>query len=437
MNSKIYIETYGCSFNQASSEIIQGILLNNDYQLVTSIADCEIIIINTCIVKSNTEARILNKIKSYIKDFPEKRLLITGCMPEVLSEKLFQINPRINMLGPHYITHVAKAIQSIIQGKQFTQIGKRKESKLCLPRRISNPLIAKVQIAQGCLNQCAYCITKYAMGNLESYPLEQILEEIELNLRKGCKEIWLTAQDTGCYGFDSNSSLPELLKKIVQLPSEFRIRVGMMNPKSFLKVHKQLVQILPHPKIYKFLHVPIQSGNDEILKKMNRSYVTSEVQELLSEFRNTIPDLALSTDLIVGFPTETKSQFEDTIAFVKKTRPDIVNISKFGARPKTPAAQMKPISTKIVKERSSILSKICNEIALEQNRNFINNFNKQTVLTVAAGKKGGVIGRTGNYKPVILKESCELGRFYSVKLLAAYRNYFDGVIISPNLSINS
>ena len=429
MKSKIYMETYGCSFNQASSEIIQGLLLNDENQLVTSIEDSDIIIINTCIVKTNTEARILHKINKFTKKFPNKGLLITGCMPEVLDEKLRQINPRINMLGPHYVTHVAKAIQSINQGKQFIQIGKRKESKLCLPRNILNPRIAKVQIAQGCLNKCAYCITKYAMGNLESYSLPQILEEIELDIQRGTKEIWLTAQDTGCYGFDVNRTLPELLHKIVQLPPEFRIRVGMMNPKSFMKINHQLVQILPHQKIYNFLHIPIQSGNDEILQKMNRTYVISELQEILSQLKQTIPDLALSIDVIVGFPAESDSQFEDTISFVKKIQPDIVNISKFGARPKTPAAKMKPVPTKIVKERSSLLSQICNEIATAQNKRYLKKFKKQRVLTVAHGKKGGIIARTNNYKPVILKEECKLGSFYDVQLVTAHRNYLMGVLL--------
>lgn len=429
MKFKIYMETFGCSFNQASSEIMQGILLKSNYQLVRSINDGDLIIINTCIVKTNTEARILNKIKDYTQKFPNKNLLITGCMPEVLSEKLLQINPKLSMLGPHHITEVLKAVRTIVQNKQYIQRGKRKEPKLCLPRHIQHSTIAKVQIAQGCLNDCSYCITKLAMGNLHSYSKERIIDEIRLDLNKGCKEIWLTAQDTGCYGYDLNTSLPTLLKNIVELPSEFRTRVGMMNPKSFINIQEQLFEIISNPKIYDFLHIPIQSGNDEILKKMNRQYKITEVQEILLKFRRAISDLSLSLDVIVGFPTETETQFEDTISFIKQIQPDIVNISKFGARPKTLAAKIKPIPTKIVKSRSTRLSIICNEISKSQNLNYMNNFPIQRVLIVSIGKKGGVIGRTSNYKPVILEEKCDLGKFYDVKLVEASKNHLKGLLI--------
>lgn len=423
------METFGCSFNQASSEIMQGILLDNKCDLVTSIIHSDFIIINTCIVKTNTEARILNRIKEYTEKFPEKGLLITGCMPEVLSDKLLPLNPKISMLGPHFTTEILNAIQSMIKGEQFIQIGKRKEQKLCLPRNIQQPTIAKVQIAQGCLNNCAYCITKHAMGSLHSYSSRKIVEEIKLDLNKGCKEIWLTAQDTGCYGSDSKSSLPELLKTIVQIPSEFRIRIGMMNPRSFLDIQENMTEILPHLKIYNFLHIPIQSGNGEILKKMNRQYSISEIQDVLIKFREIISDLSLSMDVIVGFPSETNDQFEDTISLIEQIKPDIVNISKFGARPKTLAAKMKPVPTKIVKSRSTRLSIICNEISKSQNLNYMNNFPIQRVLIVSIGKKGGVIGRTSNYKPVILEEKCDLGKFYDVKLVEASKNHLKGLLI--------
>ncbi|NVM28407.1 MAG: tRNA (N(6)-L-threonylcarbamoyladenosine(37)-C(2))-methylthiotransferase [Candidatus Helarchaeota archaeon] len=429
MKTKIYMETFGCSFNQASSEIMQGILLDNKCDLVTSIIHSDFIIINTCIVKTNTEARILNRIKEYTEKFPEKGLLITGCMPEVLSDKLLPLNPKISMLGPHFTTEILNAIQSMIKGEQFIQIGKRKEQKLCLPRNIQQPTIAKVQIAQGCLNNCAYCITKHAMGSLHSYSSRKIVEEIKLDLNKGCKEIWLTAQDTGCYGSDSKSSLPELLKTIVQIPSEFRIRIGMMNPRSFLDIQENMTEILPHLKIYNFLHIPIQSGNGEILKKMNRQYSISEIQDVLIKFREIISDLSLSMDVIVGFPSETNDQFEDTISLIEQIKPDIVNISKFGARPKTLAAKMKPVPTKIVKSRSTRLSIICNEISKSQNLNYMNNFPIQRVLIVSIGKKGGVIGRTSNYKPVILEEKCDLGKFYDVKLVEASKNHLKGLLI--------
>jgi threonylcarbamoyladenosine tRNA methylthiotransferase CDKAL1 len=419
MTLKIYLETYGCSFNQASSEIIQGIL-ENKYQLIASLHDADIIILNTCIVKTNTEAKILGKIKTYSEIFPDKGLLVAGCMPEAMSEKILQINPKISMIGPHFVTDVMSAVDAIADHKQFIELGKRKEIKVGLPRKFQDPLIAIIQIAQGCLNTCSYCITKQAMGSLQSYPVEQLVKEAKVNLKKGCKEIWLTAQDTGCYGLDFNSSLSLLLENIIQLPFEFKVRIGMMNPRNFLPLTERLLE---------FLHIPIQSGNDEILAKMNRQYRIAEVENQLSIWKQKFPDIAISIDVIVGYPSETDQQFEDTIAIIKKLQPDIVNISKFGARPKTPAAQLKPLPSHIIKERSTILSMLCNEIAFAQNLRYMQRNPTLRVLAISKGKKGGIEAHTDNYKPVILKENCELGKFYNVRLIEASQNYLYGVLI--------
>ena len=425
---KIYLETFGCSFNQASSEIMQGIL-QSKYQLIPSIQDADIIILNTCIVKTNTEAKILGKIKSYSETFPDKGLLVAGCMPEAMSEKIQRINPKISMIGPHFVTEVMSAVDAIAEHKQFIQLGKRKEIKVGMPRKFQNPLIAIIQIAQGCLNACSYCITKQAMGTLQSYPLDRLLEEAKLYLNKGCKEIWLTAQDTGCYGLDLNSSLPLLLEQLIQLPYEFKVRVGMMNPRNFLPLTEPLLEVFGNPKLYKFLHIPIQSGNDEILVKMNRQYRIAEVANHLSIWKQKFPDLTISIDIIVGYPSETAPQFEDTIAMVKRLQPDIVNISKFGARPKTPAAQLKPLPSHIIKERSTILSMLCDEITRAQNLRYMQRNPITRVLAISKGKKGGIEAHTDNYKPVILKEDCELGKFYNVKLVEASQNYLNGVLI--------
>ncbi|HUX99047.1 MAG TPA: tRNA (N(6)-L-threonylcarbamoyladenosine(37)-C(2))-methylthiotransferase [Candidatus Deferrimicrobium sp.] len=429
MHTNIFMESFGCSFNQASSEIMQGILVENNFQFVEKIEDSDIIILNTCIVKTNTEAKILSKIKKYTINFPKKGLLITGCMPEALSNKVLHINPHLSIIGPHFITDILNAVQNIMQHKQFIQIGKRKEEKLCLPRKFQNPLIAKIQIAQGCSNNCSYCITKQAMGPLHSYSMEKIVEEIKNDLNRGSKEVWITAQDTGCYGFDTNTSLPKLLDSILKIPSNFKTRIGMMNPRSFMDIQEELIPIFSHPNIYKFLHIPLQSGNDEILQKMNRQYTASEIEDLLSKWRKLFSFLSISIDIIVGFPSETEVQFEDTILAVKKIQPDIVNISKFGTRPKTPAAKMKPIPSKVIKKRSTVLSEICNKIALSQNRNYIRENAIQRVLSITPGKKGGIIARTDSYKPVLLEDICDLGRFYDVKLVGAARNYLMGVVV--------
>jgi tRNA A37 methylthiotransferase MiaB len=161
---------------------------------------------------------------------------------------------------------------------------------------------------------------------------------------------------------------------------------------------------------------------------MNRQYTIAEIQNVLAKWRQEL-NIALSIDIIVGFPSETAEQFEDTISIVKQIQPDIVNISKFGARPKTRAAEMKPLPTQVIKERSTTLSELCDEIAQNQNVNYVKTYATQRVLTISRGKKSGVIARTPHYKPVILKEECELGKFYNVQLISAAQNYLRGRII--------
>jgi len=275
---------------------------------------------------------------------------------------------------------------------------------------------------------CSYCITSPARGNLTSYPSKEIVQDVCSALRQGCKEIQLTAQDTASYGLDTNSNLGELLSTLHSAEGNYRIRIGMMNPYTTLKNLDSIIQGFDNPKIYKFLHLPIQSGDDDVLKKMNRKYTVEEFLKIVKKFRDKYSDITLSTDVIVGFPTETDKQFQNTVELLKKVKPDIVNITRYSARPGTKAKTMHGrIKTDVVKERSKMLTKICSLISLEKNLEHIGK--KYTALVTEMGKKDTFVGRTENYKPVVIKEKVAIGEFVPIEVPDAGPTYLVGKLI--------
>jgi threonylcarbamoyladenosine tRNA methylthiotransferase CDKAL1 len=304
------------------------------------------------------------------------------------------------MMGIHHLSEIENIAYDIVHGIQRVEIGRTTSPKLGFPRKRLDEKIGIVQIAQGCVSSCSYCIVKRVMGTLVSYPEELILNEVKECLLQGCKEIRLTAQDTTAYGLDRGTTLPSLLQSIAQFDGDFRVRVGMMNPATAYPLVDDLTEVFKQSKIYKFIHLPVQSGSNVILSRMNRKYTVERFLEIVNRFKSIFPDMSLSTDIIVGYPGETEEQFEESFKLIELIQPDIVNVSKFGPRAQTSAAKLTPLSSQTVKNRSRKMTALCRKIALEKNKKWIGR--EETVLIVRRGKKGGLEGRTSTYKPVII-----------------------------------
>lgn len=260
----VYIETFGCTFNQADSEIMAGLLQEEGCRLVDGPGDADVLIINTCYVKHPTEQKIITRIQRIQKDFPDKKLIISGCMVEIDQDKLKKVAPEAGWIGPHQIKSTPHAVKSILEGKDCRFVGSGKMVKVCMPKIRSNPLIHIIQICEGCDGACSYCCTRFARGNLQSYPVELIKRETEQAVGEGCMEIQLTAQDTAAYGKDTGTSLSELIDQITTVNGDFKVRVGMMHPKSIMGEVESLIKAFKSDKVYKFLHIPLQSGNDAV-----------------------------------------------------------------------------------------------------------------------------------------------------------------------------
>lgn len=374
---RIYVETYGCSANKADSEYMIEILRRR-HEIVWDWKEADLVIINTCGVKGPTEEKIVRRISS----LNGKRILIAGCLPWINFERLKGFGH--SMMGPDQVEKVGEIVDRISKGERVVEL-KREEMRLGMKSFRFNPIVEIIPISQGCLGGCSYCATKFARGHLRSYRVGEIVKRAERAIKEGVKEIWLTSQDNACYGFDFGGNLAELLEEVLSLEGKFWVRNGMMNPDHVLEILDELVGIYRHPKLFKFIHVPVQSGSDDVLREMNRKYTVKEFKRVIKAFRRKIPNITISTDVICGFPTESEEDWKKTLKLTKWLEPDVLNISKFYPRPNTRASKLKLLPTQIVKERSRELSKLFDEIALERNKKWIG---WEGEVLVDEGKKG-------------------------------------------------
>ncbi len=423
---KVYIETFGCTFNQGDSQIMAGLLKENNAQIVEEIEDADVIIVNTCYVKHPTEQKVINRIKGVQSKFPDKKLIISGCMVEIDPEKLDKAAPSAGWIGPRQIKSTLDVVESCLEGESARIIGHGMEIKAGLPKVRFNPNVHIVQICEGCAGRCTYCCTRFARGILQSYPVDIIKKEVEDAVKDGCVEIQLTAQDTAAYGKDTGKTLSELINEITEIHGEFRIRIGMLHPKSIIGQMDELINAFKHENVYKFLHIPIQSGSDSVLTHMNRGHTVEEFKEIVSKFREEIPEISIATDVIVGYPTEADEDFKDTLNVISEIKPDFIHISKYRHRPMTESSNLPEIDHNLMKKRSKALNELKSNILYENNLKEIGEECK--ILITEKGSKGGYIGRTNSYKPVVVPHG-QIGSFVKVKINEATSTYLKGSII--------
>jgi len=416
----IYIETYGCTANKNNAEILAGLCKEAGLDIISKPELADIIIVNACIVKTPTEEKIRHRIKQLKK--LNKPIIISGCFSSLLDlDVIFLAN----------IKDILKLLKQIeydsLNEKQLEEfVKKKKEIKLLLPKFTSDKQ-GITQISEGCLGNCNFCITRFAKGSLFSYPEERIIENVRNDLSKGCKEIWITSQDNAAYGLDEGKqNLPELLEKITQLKYFFKLRIGMMNPNNVLTILPELIEEYKNKKIYKFLHLPVQSGSNKILKAMNRFYTKEDFIKIVDAFRKEIPEINISTDIITGYPGETEEEWKETIELIKETRPDILNITKFWPRKLTPLAKKK--QEKTASKRAKQLMSLHLSINEEKNKKFIGKI--ENVLVYDKGWEGTFLARDKDYRQIIVKsEKNILNRFIKVKITEAKPHYLIGRII--------
>lgn len=392
---RIYWEVYGCAANVADAEIALGILRDRGHEIVSSPDEADVLLIFTCVVKKPTSDRMLYRIAE-LKRYG-KRLVVAGCMTSGEPEKAKLIAPDAVMVHPRAVTRVWEAVErgmSIVREVDELKLGYRRVRK--------SPLVSIIPVSEGCFwKLCSFCIVARARGGFRSYPIDLIRCEVKRSLREGVMEIWLTSQDMGSYGIESGRSmLPSLINEVAGVDGLFFIRVGMMNPIYVYSIRKELAEAYLNPKVFKFLHLPVQSGSNKVLRDMRRGYSVEVFREIIRTMRARIPNLTLSTDMIVGYPTEDDVDFEETLKLVEEVKPDMINISRFFSRPRTPAEKLKPLDPKKIKERSRLLSVVAREVALRRSEQWIGWSGYAIVDEI--GERGEAIARNITYRPIVV-----------------------------------
>ena len=421
--AKIFVEAYGCSASFADSEMISGLIVNGGHTLATSPSESDLNLIVTCSVKDTTASKMMYRIKS-LKTSP---LIVAGCLAKAEQTNVEKFTENASLLGPNSLGKTLDVINSTLMGKKQIALEDSDLSKVGLPKVRLNSAVGIVEIASGCMSECTFCQTKLAKGDLSSYRLGDIVRQVQTEIKEGCKEVWLTSTDNGCYGFDIGTDLPTLVNAVSEIPKDFMIRVGMMNPMYMSRIKQNLIESYDNEKVFKFLHIPVQSGSDKVLNDMKRGHTSETFREIVKKTKERFENFTISTDVIVGFPSETEEDFQKTITLLDETKPDVVNLSKYSARPGTDAAELKQIDAAEIKRRSKVIFNQINKISLKSNEKWIGWKGK---VLFDENTEDGIKGRNYAYKPISIDEEVNIGQSHIVEITKATRKRLIGKIAS-------
>jgi threonylcarbamoyladenosine tRNA methylthiotransferase CDKAL1 len=422
---RVYVKSFGCPTNLADGEAISGCLSSAGFDVVEEIHNADILIYNTCAVKSPTENRMVDILRKAPRG---KRLIVTGCLPLINIERLKDEVDFDGVVGPAPGARIVEVVRRVDHGEKVVALVRDSKPSLSLPKVPINSFTGIIPINYGCLGMCSYCCVLFARGRLRSYSVNEIIERVRYDLASGAKEIWLTSQDTACYGKDTGTNLADLMRRICEIEGRFFVRVGMMTPNQALGMLDDLIEAYKDEKIFKFLHLPVQSGDDEVLKLMNRFYTVDDFKRIICAFRKEIPKITVATDVICGFPRESREAFEQTTKLVEDIQPDVVNISKFFPRPHTPAKKMMLLPPQEVKRRSRKMAELSRRISFKKNKAWINW--EGTVIFDEKGKGNSWVGRNFTYKPMVTKASKNLGgKFLKVRVVEAFPTYLETEVV--------
>ena len=392
-NRSVCIETYGCRYNFGDSAKLAEVLKHHGSTITGSTDDADVVIINTCTVVGLTERRMLRRL-SALRD---RELYVTGCMPQVQKEVILSVcNPVF--IAPDTIQEWYRGIGTVAAGS-----------------------VGIVQLAQGCNGTCTYCITRKARGPLRSFPPNEIRRQVAAYAARGAAEIQLTAQDVSSYGKDIGLSLAGLLNSIGDPPGKYRIRVGMMNPATVMDDLDATVRAFSAERIFRFVHIPVQSGSDTILERMGRRYTARDFCEIIAAFRKRYPEIMVMTDMIVGFPGETEEDFSASLDLIRRIRPNKVNVTRYSKRPFTPLSQEKDILDSVKKDRSRIMLSCAEQVYAEVNRPWLGR--EVPFIVTETIREGSVMARSPSYQGIVINEDLPAG-YEGRAVLKKDRKYF-------------
>jgi len=435
---KIFIKTYGCQMNIYDSERIIGLLQGCDYQVTSDVTKADLILLNTCSIREKPEHKIysiLGRLKKLKDKRPDLILGVGGCVAQQEGEKLFEKAPCLDLVfGTHSINRLPHLLETVEERR-----AKVCETTMCengyLDEGVFNSFSQKVSsyvsIIRGCNNFCSFCVVPYVRGRERSRPREEILKEIEHLSEKGVKEVVLLGQNVNSYGNDpgSNVDFPRLLASINEIGGIERIRFITSHPKDLsddlIRCFKELDKVCEH------IHLPFQSGSSKILKLMNRGYSRENYLERIDKLRRVCPEIGITSDVIVGFPQETKKDFEDTLALMKEVKFDDLFSFHYSDRPMTSSARFNAkVSPEVKRERLRILQEAQNRYGLEKNTAMLHKVEEVLVEGISKKDPRCMAGKTRSNKTVnFMGDDSLRGRMVYVRIGSAHLHSLSGRLV--------
>ncbi|MFC7056903.1 tRNA (N(6)-L-threonylcarbamoyladenosine(37)-C(2))-methylthiotransferase [Halovenus salina] len=404
--ARYHIETYGCTSNRGESRQIERSLRDGGHHPVESPEEADVAILNTCTVVEKTERNMLTRAKELDEETPGD-LVVTGCMAIAQGEAFDEAGVDAEVL------HWDEVPEHIRNGECPTHTPDTEP--------VIDGVVGILPIARGCMSDCSYCITKEATGKIDSPSVEENLRKARALVHAGAREIRITGQDTGVYGWDEGErKLHVLLDRIcTEIDGDFRVRVGMANPKGVHGIREELASVFAeHDQLYNFLHAPVQSGSNDVLGDMRRQHTVEEYLDVVETFDEYLDEWTLATDFIVGFPTETDADYQQTLDLLEQTRPEKINITRFSKRPGTDAAAMKGHGGQIKKNRSSEMTDLKMSVVGEVYESMVGA--EREVLVVEDGTDDSMVGYDQTHRkvaiPGVQSAGVELGDFVTCRI---------------------
>jgi MiaB-like tRNA modifying enzyme len=403
--ARYHIETYGCTANRGESRRIERALREGGHHPVAEPTAADVAILNTCTVVEKTEHNMLRRARELDEETPAD-LVVTGCMALAQGDAFREAGIDAEVL------HWDDVPEHVRNGECPTTTPDAEP--------VLDGVVGILPIARGCMSDCSYCITKQATGRIDSPPVETNVEKARALVHAGAREIRVTGQDTGVYGWDDGErTLHVLLERICDIDGDFRVRVGMANPKGIHGIREDLAGVFAaNDKLYNFLHVPVQSGSDDVLGDMRRQHTVDEFRDVVETFDAHLDEWTLATDFVAGFPTETAHDHEQSVALLRETRPEKINVTRFSKRPGTDAAKLDGLGGQTKKDRSSDLVEAKMEVVGEAHEAMVGE--EREVLLVEDGTDDSLVGYDSAYRQVAIpgaeQAGVELGDFVTCEI---------------------
>ncbi len=403
-----------------------GVLEREGFAIADAPERADVIVINSCTVKDRTWHHFrqrLADLRAAARAGLGPAPVVAGCVPPAHgSDPLLE---GLALIGPDSVGRVAEAVRAALAGAAPRLLrGEPGVGRASLPARRRNPLVEILPIASGCLSACTFCQTRLARGRLRSFAPGELVARARRAVAEGAREIWLTAQDTGAWGRELGLALPGLLREICAIEGDIRVRLGMSSPRWVHERLPEYLDALAHPRMFRFLHVPLQSGSERVLAAMRRDGSAEQFEQVARAFAARFPEGTLMTDIIVGYPTETEADFEATLALLGRLGVGIVNRSRFSPRPGTAAARLDSLPAALVTERSRRLEALVRPLARAWHERRVGT--RARVLTIERARRGATLAHDDGYRPIFLAGDPPLGAWLEVEITAAADYHLKG-----------